>query len=315
MKTILLLFLLTLCSIPPYQGVDGITINDITVNMYYSFVSYCTWAEINQLLPDYDTIGAYSDSDASQNFGMILVSRDDRSLNVVFRGTVESAASNLVEDGDILPRQQAWVGFSKVPSNVYVHPGFWAAWKVLKPGIMDGIKQGLKQYNATSITFTGHSLGGALATIAAMDYWVETGYTGRVITFGCPRVGNYYFARYFEKIFKSSSFRFVNHYDFIPHLPLEDMGYYHTSVEHWFQNGTSKYVICDYLGEDPSCSDKLSYWQWTLDDHSAYPGLFALTNELKNCNGTSMDKAIRSLENYRRPDRLKKYKLGEARPL
>jgi len=267
------------------------------------------------LLPNYDQIGAYSDSEESLNFGLVLASKNDRSLVVVFRGTIETAVSNLVEDAYILPREQAWKGFREVPNNVYVHPGFWSAWKALKPGIMSGIKEGLVKYNATSVTFTGHSLGGALATVAALDYWVETGHTGRVITFGCPRVGNYYFARFFENIFQTNSYRFVNHYDFIPHLPLEDMGYYHTSVEHWFQNGTSYFVSCNYLGEDPTCSDKLSYWQWTLDDHTAYPGLFALTNALKTCNGTSMDTAIRPLESYRRPDRLKKYKLGEQRPL
>jgi predicted lipase len=276
-------------------------------------MSYCNWDDINSLLPSYDQIGAYSDD--SENFGMVLASKNDGQLVVVFRGTIESAVSNLVEDAYIYPRTQAWKGFRKVPQDVYVHPGFWEAWGVLKPGIMMGIKMGMIQYNATKITFTGHSLGGALATIAAMDYWVETGTVSKVITYGCPRVGNYYFAHFYESVFQTNSFRFVNHYDFIPHLPFEDMGYYHTSVEYWFQNGTSNFVSCSYLGEDPTCSDKLSYWQWTLDDHTTYPGLFALTNALKTCNGTLMDQAIRPLEAHRRPDRLKQYELGAERPL
>jgi len=279
-------------------------------------VSYCDWDEINYLLPTDDTIGTYADNEKTENFGLILISKETNNLIVVLRGTVETAVTNLIEDGYILPRTQAWKSNPQVPSNVYVHPGFWDAWNLLKPGIMQGIAQAKAQYNATHITFTGHSLGGAMATIAAMDYWATTGHASRVITFGSPRVGNYYFARFFEGIFGVNSMRFVNHYDFIPHLPLEDMGYYHTSVEHWFQNGTQTFKMCSFLGEDATCSDQLSFWQWTLADHSLYPSLFGLTSTLKSCNGTVMKShALNSLESYRRPDRLRKYQKGEQRPL
>jgi len=297
---------------------EGIQPDEITVNLFYSFLSYCDWTEIDNLLPSFVKVSSFADDDVTENFALILVSEEKKQIIVSIRGTVESAASNLAEDADILPRVAAWLGNPKVPSNVLIHPGFFRAWKVIRTGIFNGIASARNQYNFNDIIFTGHSLGGALATIAALDYWVATGMVTKVVTFGSPRVGNYYFARFFEKIFTVNSFRFVNHNDFIPHMPFEDMGYYHTSVEHWFQNGTSIYRACDFLGEDMSCSDKLPYWQWDINDHMVYPDLFCLNSFLKICNGTNMDKfsqSLMSLENHRQADRTISYGIGEQRPL
>ena len=52
---------------------------------------------------------------------------------------------------------------------------------------------------------TGHSLGGALATLAAYDIATAAEAAGRQLnlacyTFGCPRVGNHAFARDFEEV-------------------------------------------------------------------------------------------------------------------
>jgi len=306
----LVVFLVTFANTQP------ITLDEVILHTYYSFVAYCDWDQINYLLPNYDTVGAYTSNDKTQNFGIVIVSHSNNQIIVALRGTVETSTTNLIEDADILPRVQAWKKYPQVNSKVFVHPGFWSSWNLLKTGIFQGIDQARAQYNATKVTFTGHSLGGAMATIAAMDYWATTGNPSRVITFGSPRVGNYYFAHFFEQVFGLNSYRFVNHDDFIPHLPFEDMGYYHTSVEYWFQNGTQSYKMCNYLGEDPTCSDQEYFWQWTLQDHQLYPNLFGLTSTLKQCNGTTMNSvALGKVEHYRKPDRLKKYHKGEERPL
>jgi hypothetical protein len=309
-RIILLLIFITFTSSSP------IHIDDISIHTYYSFVAYCDWSQINYLLPNYDAVCSYSANDKTDNFGFVLISHINNQIIVTLRGTVVTSTTNLIEDADILPRVQAWKNYRHVPDNVWVHPGFWSSWNLLKKGIFEGIAQTRKQFNSTKITFTGHSLGGAMATIAAMDYWVTTGHVPRVITFGSPRVGNYYFAHYFEQIFGMNSYRFVNHNDFIPHLPLEDMGYYHTSVENWFQNGTKSFRSCNFLGEDPACSDQESFWVWDLGDHSLYPSLFGLTPDLKACNGSSMNpQAIAKLEEYRKPDRLKGYTSPETHPI
>lgn len=63
---------------------------------------------------------------------------------------------------------------------------------------------------------TGHSLGGAVATILAA-YFFEQGFKPLLYTFGSPRVGNTVFTQYYND--KFTHFRHVNDFDIIPVLP------------------------------------------------------------------------------------------------
>ncbi|KAI1690464.1 lipase (class 3) domain-containing protein [Ditylenchus destructor] len=89
------------------------------------------------------------------------------------------------------------------------------------------------QYKNYRVYFTGHSLGGAFASLAAYytftkklrDRWLIN-----VYTFGQPRVGGWEYARQFDEMAFYSSYRIVNQKDIIPHLPacrdsLWDKGY------------------------------------------------------------------------------------------
>jgi pimeloyl-ACP methyl ester carboxylesterase len=93
-----------------------------------------------------------------------------------------------------------------------VHSGFGASYIELE-GM--GIKSYLgtldKVLSPEKIVFCGHSLGGALATIAASFFPKK----GLLITFGSPRVGNYKFAR----AFKTEAFRYANLMDPVSHVP------------------------------------------------------------------------------------------------
>merc|ERR1712224_789396 len=66
---------------------------------------------------------------------------------------------------------------------------------------------------------TGHSLGGALATLAAYDFTVFLGYTTRSVTFGCPRVGDADFVIAYGTAVPETA-RFVNKLDPICRLPM-----------------------------------------------------------------------------------------------
>ena len=96
-----------------------------------------------------------------------------------------------------------------------VHNGFYNQFLELKPDI-DKI---LETYTGKDIYITGHSLGGSLATIACLNYQME--YPDKnfyCVTFGSPRVGDYYFSKYFNEHIKYS-YRFVNDNDPVPCLP------------------------------------------------------------------------------------------------
>ena len=66
--------------------------------------------------------------------------------------------------------------------------------------------------------FTGHSLGGGLALVAAARYPQTRG----VVTFGAPRVGD----RDYRDAFPAPAFRVVNNSDLVPDLP-PGFGYHH----------------------------------------------------------------------------------------
>ena len=76
------------------------------------------------------------------------------------------------------------------------------------------------------ITVIGHSLGGALATLASIRLQ-SMGYIPTVYSFGSPRVGNTTFA----KAYKILHYRWVNKVDLIPHIPpsigIEKFRYQH----------------------------------------------------------------------------------------
>jgi hypothetical protein len=70
--------------------------------------------------------------------------------------------------------------------------------------------------HALPICVTGHSLGGAMATLASVRLTRE-GYTVRsVYTYGSPRVGD----RVFRDAYDLLNYRFVNDNDLVPHLPF-----------------------------------------------------------------------------------------------
>lgn len=95
------------------------------------------------------------------------------------------------------------------------------------------VKSVVEQYPDYNITVTGHSLGAALATIAAVDIFVAKNISTEsvtLMTFGCPRVGNIFFSEYAEKNL-GHVWRITHAADIIVHLPLMTLGFYHLGPE------------------------------------------------------------------------------------
>jgi hypothetical protein len=96
-----------------------------------------------------------------------------------------------------------------------VHSGFYAAFMALAPQLMSNIAKAkyLIDNAHCPIYFTGHSLGGAMATIAARELTPDS--NGAVYSFGAPRVADY---NYFNGM-KTPIFRIVNSSDIVPRVP------------------------------------------------------------------------------------------------
>ncbi len=94
-------------------------------------------------------------------------------------------------------------------SGGQVHSGFKKALDDMWPKFL----RILKQYKESSIWFTGHSLGAALATLAAD----RVGCTAGVYGFGSPRVGD----EEYQKRFSVGNFtRIINNTDVVNYLPF-----------------------------------------------------------------------------------------------
>lgn len=77
---------------------------------------------------------------------------------------------------------------------------------------------------------TGHSLGGALATHAAIQLLSENIPVDQFYTFGSPRVGDNKFSTWFDSYLKTNNrFRVTHGRDPVPHLPPADFGFTHVS--------------------------------------------------------------------------------------
>lgn len=93
--------------------------------------------------------------------GFLAVDRTNKLIVLSFRGT--RTPGNIVTD---LEYQQ--VPIHGLCPNCQVHRGFYYAWGNFSEFIMPWISNVTVEYPEFNIVFTGHSLGGALATIGAV---------------------------------------------------------------------------------------------------------------------------------------------------
>lgn len=113
-------------------------------------------------------------------------------------------AANIRYDSSWIPGQP----------NVKVGFGWLSAWSGVKTAVEQKLTQLISKLNPGSaapvtVYVTGHSLGGAIATLAAADLWHDVlvknpGCFLRTYTFGSPYVGNADFAGYYNSVMTSA---------------------------------------------------------------------------------------------------------------
>lgn len=138
----------------------------------------------------------------------------DRMIVTAFRGTEPAQIRDWLSDATTPP----WPG----PAGTgYVHHGFGEALDAVYPAVRDAVT-GLRD-NGQTVWLTGHSLGGALAMLAAARLYLEEPrlLADGVCTFGQPRTCDRLLAEAFDQGFARRMFRFVNNNDIVPQVPPE----------------------------------------------------------------------------------------------
>eukprot|EP00854_Cymbomonas_tetramitiformis_P002630 gene2630-3395_t len=203
---------------------------------------------------------------------------------VAFRGTVESSIKNWAENLDVWSTNP----YKEFP-DVYVHGGFYNSYQhALRAQIhaaLDNISVDVP------VIVTGHSLGGAIATVCAFDL-AQTRKVAAVYTYGQPRVGNFDFAHKYKELVPNH-FRVTHNQDLVPHIPLLKMGretasatyrrllseeewagFYHTPMEVYYPDDSLSHHECDSTGEDATCSNSCGPFDCTsVSDHLLYVGV------------------------------------------
>ena len=124
---------------------------------------------------------------------------------VAFRGS-EKKVEDWLTNADAAP--------SLKKKHGKVHSGFYEDFLGVKDEVekrVDAIRA--KYGDGIPIYFTGHSLGGAVATIAAKELRPDG--NAACYTFGAPRIGDY---DYFDMM-KTPVYRIVNSSDIVPRVP------------------------------------------------------------------------------------------------
>lgn len=142
--------------------------------------------------------------------------------------------------------------FPQIPCNLtagcLVHTGFFEAWSEISTAVLSGIEQAITENPGYSLVVTGHSLGAAVATLAA-GYLRQAGYALDLYTFGSPRVGNDVFVNFIDAQ-DGAEYRVTHFDDPVPRVPPIITGYSHTSPEYWLSDGsatTTSYGVADII--------------------------------------------------------------------
>ena len=156
----------------------------------------------------------------SINSAECLITKIDSQLWIAFRGTQPNQLNDLKADLNMFKEKSESAGM--------VHGGFKEEVDELWEEIVKELQRNGKLANPRDVYFCGHSLGGAMATIAATRYPLAEA----VYTFGSPRVGG----KVFVDTCQVKHYRFVNNNDLVPKVPPSLLGFKHDGVEMYFNS-------------------------------------------------------------------------------
>ncbi|KAK1390711.1 Fungal lipase-like [Heracleum sosnowskyi] len=182
----------------------------------------------------------FLDNEATDTQVAIWRDSSRKRLVIAFRGTEQVRWKDLRTDLMLVPTglnpERIGGDFKK---EVQVHSGFLSAYDSVRTRILSLIKlvtgniyDGGEQMSKWHVYVTGHSLGGALATLLALELSSsQLAKRGNIsvtmYNFGSPRVGNRNFADLYNQKVKDS-WRVINRRDIIPTIPRL-MGYCHVA--------------------------------------------------------------------------------------
>ena len=185
----------------------------------------CQWVEAANV----STTTEFENNLQTDTTGYVAIDNVHHYIVLAFRGSRSEA--NWVVDLEA----------NKVPSdlcsNCHAHHGFWNSWMDVRYKVLQALDEAVHAHPEYRVIVVGHSLGGALATLAAGSIRNRSAHLLQVTelyTFGSPRVGSYQTAKFLSEQ-STLSYRVTLKSDPVPRAPGIVLDYMHTSPEYWIK--------------------------------------------------------------------------------
>ena len=229
----------------------------------------------------------------------VSVSHKKRAIVVAYRG------STTVQQ--VLDQILSIVTSPKVSSNIggEVQGYFKNANDLLYDCVSSTVRDLVTKYPEYTVRLTGHSLGGAIASVASARF-VSEKITRKdkmsLYTFGMPKVGDRAYALAHNKLV-NNSWRVVHRNDPVPHyptIPLLPGSPFHHRTEVYYPNKImlptdSNYVVCTQNSDARGCGSDFSF-PGSKDDHVKYfniqVGTYCDSRKKRSSNNTSWRKTF-----------------------
>jgi predicted lipase len=147
-----------------------------------------------------------------------------------------------------------------------VHLGFQQGYESFKEPLFTEVSELVKKYPNANLVITGHSFGGAMATLAAVDF-ENSGKKVSLITFGSPRVGNEVFSKYANQKIQGSNYRVSYIDDPVTGVPPASLGFLHTGQEIYY------YDFENFSVFPKGFDSKKNFNSFDFNQHSQYENI------------------------------------------
>ncbi|RYP47483.1 hypothetical protein DL768_006455 [Monosporascus sp. mg162] len=179
-----------------------------------------------------------------------FIARDDAAKEVIlaFRGTsnIQDFMVDLSED--LVPFNTTGVTNCE---GCMAHEGFLKAWNSVAQESIDDVNAELAANSGYKVIVTGHSLGGALASLATVSM-LGSGIDVTTFTYGQPRTGNQAFADFVDQQApQGKMFRVTHANDGVPQVVSTSNGYSHHSTEFWQEDAAIAAGTFQCSGQEP----------------------------------------------------------------
>ena len=202
--------------------------------------------------------------------GFVAVDTTNSLIVVSFRGS--ASIKNWLTDADF------HVVTTDICDGCSAHHGFWNSWAEARDSVLGAVKSAAAEHPSYQVAATGHSLGGAIADLAAAELR-NAGYAASLYTFGAPRIAGRALSDYITAQ-PGGNYRVTHYNDPVPQLPPTWLGFVHISPEYYIDRHNFVPVTASDIQSFEGDTETRGNAAWAWTDVLAHTWYF---NSISQC--------------------------------